>query len=87
MKYFRLLTVLFGATALVALAASPAAAQCAMCKAVIENSSDAASAAKGMNLAALVLLVPPVTLFSGLFVAIYKLRNVHNGSEYEQQDN
>jgi hypothetical protein len=47
-----------------------------MCKAVVENSVDAAEASRGLNLAALVLLVPPVTLFSGIFYAIYRFRDV-----------
>ena len=54
----------------------PAMAQCAMCKATIENSADAAAASEGLNMASLVLLLPPVTLFSGLFALIYRYRNV-----------
>lgn len=53
----------------------PAFAQCAMCKAAIENSADAAAASKGLNLAALVLLVPPVSIFAGLFGVFYRYRN------------
>jgi hypothetical protein len=53
-----------------------ALAQCAMCKATIENSTDAAAASKGLSMASLVLLVPPVVIFSGLFVMIYRYRNV-----------
>ena len=55
-------------------------AQCAMCKAAIENSTDAAAASKGLNLASLVLLVPPITIFTGLFVLIYRYRNVQGSS-------
>ena len=51
-------------------------AQCAMCKAAIEASSDAAAAAKGLNLAALVLLIPPVSIFAGMFGVIYRYRHV-----------
>jgi hypothetical protein len=69
--------IILAAAVLVLIAgADPAAAQCAMCKAVIENSVDAAEAASGLNLAAIVLLVPPVTLFSGIFYAIYRFRDV-----------
>jgi fructose-specific phosphotransferase system IIC component len=80
MKLARLLPVVIAVALLVALAAAPAAAQCSMCRAVIENSTDAAAASKSLDLAALILLVPPVTLFSGLFVAIYRLRNLQGGS-------
>ena len=52
-------------------------AQCAMCKAAVENSSDAAAASKGLNLAALVLLIPPVSIFAGLFGLFYRYRNFH----------
>ena len=56
--------------------ASPASAQCAMCKTAIENSTDAVAASKGLNLAALVLLIPPVAIFAGLFGVFYRYRNV-----------
>jgi hypothetical protein len=51
-------------------------AQCAMCKAAIEASTDVAAASRGLNLAALVLLIPPVTIFAGLFGVFYRYRNV-----------
>ena len=57
-------------------AAHPAFAQCAMCKAAIESSTDAAAASKGLNLAALILLIPPVSIFAGLFGVFYRYRNV-----------
>jgi hypothetical protein len=47
-----------------------------MCKSAIENSSDAAAASKGLNLAALVLLIPPVSIFAGLFGLFYHFRNI-----------
>ena len=57
-------------------AADPAFAQCAMCKAAIENSTDAVAASRGLNLAALVLLIPPVAIFVGLFGVFYRYRNI-----------
>jgi hypothetical protein len=56
-----------------------ALAQCAMCKAAIEASADAAAAASGLNLAALVLLIPPVAIFAGFFGLIYRYRNFQGG--------
>jgi hypothetical protein len=50
-------------------------AQCSMCRATLENSADRAAAASGMNLAVLILLVPPVALFIGIFGLIYRSRN------------
>jgi len=64
------------AAGLMVAASSPAFAQCAMCKAAIESSADAAAASKGLNLAALVLLIPPVSIFAGLFGVFYRYRNV-----------
>ena len=64
------------ATGLMLAASNPAFAQCAMCKAAIESSADAAAASKGLNLAALVLLIPPVSIFAGLFGVFYRYRNV-----------
>jgi hypothetical protein len=52
-----------------------------MCRAAIENSTNAAEASKGLNLAALVLLVPPVSIFAGLFGVIYRFRNIQGRSE------
>jgi hypothetical protein len=69
------------AIGLLLVAAGSSFAQCAMCKAAIENSSDAAAASKGLNLAALVLLIPPVSIFAGLFGVIYRYRNVQGRRE------
>ena len=86
MKISRL-AILFGCVAaLLALTSPTTLAQCAMCKAVLENSTDAAQASKGLNLAAIVLLVPPVTLFSGLFYAIYRFRDVQGHSQQSNPD-
>ena len=60
---------------------SPVFAQCAMCKAAIEGSTDAAAASKGLNLAALVLLIPPVSIFAGLFGVFYRFRNFQGRTE------
>jgi hypothetical protein len=75
MKRLRTCLVLAAVGVMVLALAEPAFAQCAMCKAAIENSTDAAAASKGLNLAALVLLVPPVSIFAGLFGVIYRYRN------------
>ena len=50
----------------------PALAQCAMCKEALANSAEAAASAKQFNLGILVLLVPPVAMFAGIFVMIYR---------------
>ena len=76
MKAFRTMLILAVTVAVVLAAADVTFAQCAMCKEAIESSSNAAAASKGLNLAALVLLVPPVSIFAGLFGVFYRYRNV-----------
>lgn len=79
--------LVFAAVSVIVLAlAEPSFAQCAMCKAAIEGSADAAAAAKGLNLAALVLLVPPVSIFAGLFGVIYRYRNFQGRSEQSPRE-
>ena len=56
----------------------PALAQCPMCKQSVANSTEAESAARGLNLAILVLLAPPVLIFAGIFGVIYRHRNVQD---------
>lgn len=75
MKRWRTCLVLAAASVIILALAGPAFGQCAMCRAAVENSTDAAAASKGLNLAALVLLVPPVSIFAGLFAVIYRYRN------------
>ena len=72
--------------ALMLAAADQSFAQCAMCKAAIESSTDVAAASKGLNLAALVLLIPPVTIFAGLFGVFYRYRNVQGRERIERND-
>jgi hypothetical protein len=81
MRELRIVLIIGIAIGLMVAAADPAMAQCAMCKSAIENSTDAAAASKGLNLAALVLLIPPVTIFAGLFGVFYRYRNVQGRSE------
>ena len=50
----------------------PALAQCAMCKESLANSTEGAAAVKQFNLGILVLLIPPVAMFAGIFGMIYR---------------
>lgn len=81
MRILRTFLTFAVAVGLMLAAADPAFAQCAMCKAAIENSTDAVAASKGLNLAALVLLIPPVSIFAGLFGVFYRYRNVQGRTE------
>lgn len=81
MRTLRTFLIIALAVGLMLAAADPTFAQCAMCKAAIENSTDVAAASKGLNLAALVLLIPPVSIFAGLFGVFYRYRNVQGRTE------
>jgi hypothetical protein len=80
MKSLRVLLLICSAVLLLAIACEPVLAQCAMCGASVQNSTDAEAASKTLDLAALILLVPPVTIFAGLFGVFYRFRNVQGRS-------
>src|SRR5947199_1488194 len=63
---------------------APAAAQCAMCKTALTNSPETAKLAENFNKAVFVLLIPPVLLFCGIFVAAYKFRKAPGQSSAEE---
>ena len=54
-----------------------ALAFCPMCKTAIEGASGAREIAASLNLAALVMLAPPVLIFVALFGWFYRLRNAN----------
>jgi len=67
--------VLIGLALLViATAASAALGQCAMCRASLAGSNNALFI-RNFNIGVLVLLVPPVTIFCSIFVALRRYRN------------
>jgi hypothetical protein len=76
MRFLRTVFILIAVIAVLFAAADTTLAQCAMCKAAIESSTNAAAASKGLNLASLVLLIPPVSIFAGMFGVFYRYRNV-----------
>ena len=58
------------ASALMALAAVGAEAQCALCRAALEKAGD--QTARTINLGILVLLIPPVAIFCTIFAVAYR---------------
>ena len=82
MKMSCIVLLSIAAVALLLVAVEPALAQCAMCKAAIEGSANAEEAARGLSLASLVLLIPPVVIFSGLFGLFYRFRNVQEKRDH-----
>src|ERR1051325_1710131 len=65
----RMIIRTLGCAALTAVSSSAALAQCAMCRAAVASSADSAARASGMNLAVMVLLIPPLAMFCAFFVA------------------
>lgn len=76
----RLLTLACSAVLLLAVVCAPSFAQCAMCGTSVRNSAGAEAASKTLDLAVMILLVPPVAIFAGLFGVFYRFRNVQGGS-------
>lgn len=66
-----LLITIAAAITLSALCA-PTFAQCAMCKAAVDGTTNTAAFVKSLNLGVLVLLLPPVTIFCSIFVVAFK---------------
>ncbi len=57
-----------------------ALAQCPLCRTALEGRHD--SSARTINLAILVLLIPPVSIFCSIFAIAYKKR--HGGEEEDE---
>jgi uncharacterized paraquat-inducible protein A len=58
--------------AMSALLAANALAQCPLCRTALENRND--SSARTINIAIVVLLIPPVSIFCSIFAVAYKKR-------------
>lgn len=67
----------FAAIVAMLLLSSPAFAQCAMCKAALAGSNNALFI-RNFNIGVLVLLVPPVTIFCSIFVALRRYKRVES---------
>jgi heme/copper-type cytochrome/quinol oxidase subunit 2 len=63
--------------ALAALAPAMARAQCPLCRSGLDQAGD--KTARTMNLAILVLLIPPVSIFCTIFAVAYRRRNGSDG--------
>jgi len=73
---------IFSAFALVAASlfiAADAFAQCPLCRTALEGRND--SSARTINLAILVLLIPPVSIFCSIFAFAYKKRKGGDGED------
>ena len=68
--------------ALAALAPAAVAAQCPLCRSALQQGGD--QTARTMNLAILVLLIPPVSIFCTIFAVVY--RRAKNGDEDQNRE-
>ena len=59
--------------ALAALAPAAVSAQCPLCRSALQQGGD--QTARTMNLAILVLLIPPVSIFCTIFAVAYRRRS------------
>ena len=66
---FRILLIATAVVFCLLLASGEVAAQCAMCRSSVPQ-----ALAKNFNLAVIVLLAPPVSIFSAIFFIAYKNR-------------
>ena len=74
----KIVLVLLIAFSAVAVCCPSALAQCAMCKAALAGSNRAGAIAEILNLAILVLLIPPVAIFCAIFLLAIKYRKAHD---------
>ncbi|HEX8920691.1 MAG TPA: hypothetical protein VF766_04400 [Pyrinomonadaceae bacterium] len=61
----------------------PVLAQCAMCKNAVTGSPEAARLSQSLNFAILILLIPPVLIFCGIFFVANKYRKSRAVAEVE----
>ena len=82
----RSIWLLIFASMILLFAVEPTFAQCAMCKTTIENAANAKQAAQSLNLAILVLFIPPVAMFVGIFTLFYRFRHVQGKQHVLRQE-
>ena len=71
-RWQRLILALVVTIAAALLVPGPVEAQCSMCRTALNNSNSAF--VRNFNIGVLVLLIPPVTIFCGIFVALKRYR-------------
>ncbi|MDT4898691.1 MAG: hypothetical protein QOH25_3768 [Acidobacteriota bacterium] len=73
-RTIRLALIAAGAVATLLAWSLPALAQCAMCKNAVAGSPEAAKLSESLNFAIIILLIPPVLIFCGIFVLAFRYR-------------
>ena len=69
--------------ALAAFLPAEAVAQCPLCRSALQQAGD--QTARTMNLAILVLLIPPVSIFCTIFAVAYRRRNAEGEEEVDDR--
>lgn len=72
-RFAKLLLTVAALAGIFAASSFAAQAQCAMCRAALAGSNNAAFI-RNLNLGVLVLLVPPVAMFCSIFVALNRIK-------------
>lgn len=68
----KLLLSIAGVLMMMQVFVSSAMAQCAMCKNTVAGSPSAAKLSESLNFAIIILLIPPVLIFCGIFFIAYR---------------
>ena len=83
----RMAVLASGAAATLLAWSSTALAQCAMCKNAVTGSPGAAKLSESLNFAIIVLLIPPVLIFCGIFLIAFRYRRSHKAELDLPSDN
>jgi hypothetical protein len=86
-RTIKIALVMAGVVAALLILSSPAMAQCALCKNAIAGSPEAARLSQSLNFAILILLIPPVLIFCGIFVLAYRYRKARGVEPGQPSDN
>ena len=75
------------AVAVVLAAGQDVPAQCSLCRSALAGAPEAAKLSARLNIAVLVLLIPPVAIFCGIFYAVFRQRKPSEGRAGAQELN
>jgi hypothetical protein len=78
-RYLWLAVAACAAAAVLLAAGQTASAQCSLCRSALAGTPEAARLSARLNLAVLVLLIPPVLIFCGIFYAVFRQRKSREG--------
>jgi hypothetical protein len=86
-RTIRLAVLVSGMAAAVLAWSLPVLAQCAMCKNAVTGSPGAEKLSQSLNFAIIILLIPPVLIFCGIFVIAFRYRKSREGELKLPSDN